>query len=130
MPPTDDTLHYGGNLDPFQVNDMGDQPSIRRLFIVHYSCPFCFQEHRAELYLTLKAAPYAELLDKAQQILNSDTVKLSTFLPSAIDIHARQGDMARLRQNYPERPLLPHAHHLRRYDRRGKLHLRSLQPEV
>ena len=28
---------------------------MRRLFLIHFSCPLCGQEHSCELYLTLVA---------------------------------------------------------------------------
>ena len=54
--PGDRELHLEYT-DPFHspTERMGSEDSMRRLFLVHFSCPLCGQEHSCELYLTLVA---------------------------------------------------------------------------
>ena len=71
----DQHLEYS---DPFQspTELMGSDTSMRRMFVVQYSCPLCGQEHSCEIYLTLIASNENEMMQKALQTLNRDDVKL------------------------------------------------------
>ena len=53
--------------DPFRspTELMGSKTSMRRLFLVHFSCPLCGQEHSGEMYLTLEAGNEDEMMEKA-----------------------------------------------------------------
>ena len=48
--PGDRELHLEYS-DPFQspTERLGSEDSMRRLFLVHFSCPLCGQEHGCEI---------------------------------------------------------------------------------
>ena len=60
---------------------MGNDVSMRRLFLVEFSCPLCGQKHSGEIYLTLVARAEDEMMEKAVQTLNRDDVKVKTLAP-------------------------------------------------
>ena len=80
--------------DPFHsaTERMGSKDSMRRLFLVHFSCPLCSQEHSCELYLTLVAQNEDELMERALETLRRDDVKMNSLAPFAKECHQRAGD--------------------------------------
>ena len=80
--------------DPFRspTELMGNEASMRRLFLVQFSCPLCGQEHSCEIYLTLEAQNENEMMEKALQTLNRDDVKVNSLAPFAKEYHQREGD--------------------------------------
>ena len=80
--------------DPFRspTELMGSQASMRRLFLVHFSCPLCGQEHSCEMYLTLVAQNEDELIEMALQTFNKDDVKVNSLAPFMKEYHEREGD--------------------------------------
>ena len=87
----DQHLEYS---DPFQspTELMGSDTSMRRMFVVQYSCPLCGQEHSCEIYLTLIASNENEMMQKALQTLNRDDVKLNTLAPFMKEYHQQEED--------------------------------------
>ena len=65
---------------------------MRRLFLVHFSCPLCGQEHSCEIYLTLVAQNEGEMMERALETLNRDDVMVSSLAPFAKEYHQREGD--------------------------------------
>ena len=80
--------------DPFQsaTERMGSEDSMRRLFLVQFSCPLCGQEHSCEIYLTLVAQNEGEMMERALETLNRDDVMVSSLAPFAKEYHQREGD--------------------------------------
>ena len=80
--------------DPFRspTELMGSQASMRRLFLVHFSCPLCGQEHSCEMYLTLVAQNEDELMEMALQTFNRDDVKVNSLAHFMKEYHEREGD--------------------------------------
>ena len=80
--------------DPFHsaTERMGSEASMRRLFLVHFSCPLCGQEHSCEIYLTLVAQNEAELMERALETLGRDDVRVNSLAPFAREYHQRAGD--------------------------------------
>ena len=70
--------------DPFQsaTERMGSEDGMRRLFLVHFSCPLCGQEHSCEIYLTLVAQNEGEMMERALETLNRDDVMVSSLARS------------------------------------------------
>ena len=95
--PGDIELHLEPT-DPFHspTERMGTESSMRRLFLVHFSCPLCGEEHSCELYLTLEARNEDELMARALETLGRDDVKVNSLAPFMKEYHQRAGD-------YPER---------------------------
>ena len=63
--PSDREFHLEYS-DPFQsaTERLGSEASMRRLFLVHFSCPLCGEEHSCEIYLTLEIWPETPILPK------------------------------------------------------------------
>ena len=80
--------------DPFRspTELMGSEASLRRLFLVNFSCPLCGQEHSGEIYLTLVAKTEGDMMEKAVQTLNRDDVKVNSLAPFAKEYHQLEGD--------------------------------------
>ena len=80
--------------DPFRspTELMGNEASMRRLFLVHFSCPLCGQEHACEIYLTLQAKNEDEMMEKALQTLSREDVKVNSLAPFAKEYHQQEGD--------------------------------------
>ena len=80
--------------DPFRspTEMMGTEASMRRLFVIHFNCPLCGQEHSCEIYLTLEARNEDEMMEKALQILSRDDVKVNSLAPFMKEYHQREGD--------------------------------------
>ena len=65
---------------------------MRRLFLVHFSCPLCGQEHSCELYLTLVARDEKEMMERALETLGRDDVKVNSLAPFMKEYHQKLGD--------------------------------------
>ena len=65
---------------------------MRRLFLVHFSCPLCGQEHSCELYLTLVATTEDEMMERALETLSRDDVKVNSLAPFMKEYHQKAGD--------------------------------------
>ena len=80
--------------DPFRspTELIGNELSMRRLFVVHFSCPLCGQDHSCEIYLTLEAGNEDEMMEQALQTLNRDDVKVKSLAPFMKEYHQKQGD--------------------------------------
>ena len=80
--------------DPFRspTELLGTEVSMRRLFVVHFSCPLCGQEHSCEIYLTLEARDEEEMMQKALQTLNRDDVKVKSLASFMKEYHQKEGD--------------------------------------
>ena len=80
--------------DPFRspTELMGSNTSMRRLFLVQYSCPLCGQEHSCEIYLTLIASSEDEMMQKAVQALGRDDVKVNSLTPFIKEYHQQEED--------------------------------------
>ena len=80
--------------DPFRspTELMGNEDSMRRLFLVHFSCPLCGQEHSCEMYLTLVTQNEDEMMEMAVQTFNRDDVKVNSLAPFMKEYHEREGD--------------------------------------
>ena len=80
--------------DPFRspTELMGTESSMRRLFLVQFSCPLCGQEHSCEIYLTLVASNEDEMMEKALETLNRDDVKVNTLAPFMKEYHQQEED--------------------------------------
>ena len=80
--------------DPFRspTELMGTEASMRRLFVIHFNCPLCGQEHSCEIYLTLEARNEDQMMDKALQTFNRDDVKVNSLAPFMKEYHQREGD--------------------------------------
>ena len=80
--------------DPFHsaTERMGSEASMRRLFLVHFSCPLCGQEHSCEIYLTLVAQNEDEMMERALETLGRDDIKVKTLAPFAKQYHQLEGD--------------------------------------
>ena len=80
--------------DPFQspTERLGSEAGMRRLFLVHFSCPLCGQEHSCEIYLTLVAQNEAELMERALETLGRDDVRVNSLAPFAREYHQQAGD--------------------------------------
>ena len=91
--PGDRELHLEYT-DPFHspTERMGSEDSIRRLFLVHFSCPLCGQEHSCELYLTLVATTEDEMMERALETLSRDDVKVNSLAPFMKEYHQKAGD--------------------------------------
>ena len=63
--PSDGELHLEYS-DPFHsaTERIGAEDSMRRLFLIHFSCPLCGQEHSCEIYLTLAVCPRNALSER------------------------------------------------------------------
>ena len=110
---------------------MGTESSMRRLFQVHFSCPLCGQEHSCELYLTLEAQNTDEMMERALETLGRDDVKVNSLAPFMKEYHQRAGDYLERATGYARRAIrYPFQVTRGGHDRRGKLYLRVLQPEV
>ena len=88
--------------DPFRspTELMGSEVSMRRLFVVHFSCPLCAQEHSCEIYLTLEARNEDEMMEKALQTLNRDDVEVKSLAPFIKEFHQREGDYLQRAMDY------------------------------
>ena len=130
--PGDRELHLEYS-DPFHspTERLGSEASMRRLFLVHFSCPLCGQEHSCEIYLTLVAQNEDELMERALETLGRDDIRVNSLAPfarrSITNERGLPGKGHRLRQAGNQAPVPgdPGGH-----DRRGELYLRVLQPEV
>ena len=91
--PGDGELHMEYS-DPFHsaTESMGSEASMRRLFLVHFSCPLCGEEHNCELYLTLVAQNEDELMGRALETLGRDDIRVNSLAPFAREYHQRAGD--------------------------------------
>ena len=91
--PGDRELHLEYS-DPFQspTERMGSKDSMRRLFLIHFSCPLCGEEHSCELYLTLVAQNEDELMERALETLGRDDIKVNSLAPFMKEYHLRAGD--------------------------------------
>ena len=71
--------------DPFRspTELMESEASLRRLFLVKFSCPLCGQDHSCEIYLTLIAPDEDKMMEKAVEILNRDDVMVRSLAPFA-----------------------------------------------
>ena len=80
--------------DPFRspTELLGNQVSMRRLFLIHFNCPLCGQEHICEIYLTLEARNEDEMMEMALQTFNRDDVKVNSLAPFMKEYHEREGD--------------------------------------
>ena len=80
--------------DPFQsaTELMGSQDSMRRLFVIHFSCPLCGEEHSCEIYLTLVAKNEDEMMERALETLGRDDIKANSLAPFMKEYHLRAGD--------------------------------------
>ena len=80
--------------DPFQspTERLGSEAGMRRLFLVHFSCPLCGQKHSCEIYLTLVAQNEAEMMERALETLGRDDIKVNSLAPFAREYHQRVGD--------------------------------------
>lgn len=80
--------------DPFRspTELMESEASLRRLFLVKFSCPLCGQDHSCEIYLTLIAPDEDKMMEKAVEILNRDDVMVRSLAPFAKEYHQREGD--------------------------------------
>ena len=80
--------------DPFRspTEIMGNEASMRRLFLLHFSCPLCGQEHSCEMYLTVVASTKDEMMGKALETLSRDDVKVNSLAPFMKEYHQREGD--------------------------------------
>ena len=72
--------------DPFHspTEKLDNESGMRRLFLVHFTCPLCGQEHSCELYLTLVASNEDEMMDKTLETLDRDDVKVKRLAPPII----------------------------------------------
>ena len=88
--------------DPFHspTEMLGSEAGMRRLFMVHFSCPLCGQEHSCEVYLTLVAGDEEEMLERALETLNRDDVKVNSLAPFMKEYHQREGDYLRRAKAY------------------------------
>ena len=88
--------------DPFRspTELIGNEASMRRLFLVHFSCPLCGQEHSCEMYLTLVAGNEDEMMEKALQTLSRDDVKVNSLAPFMKEYHQREGDYLQRAKDY------------------------------
>ena len=91
--PGDRELHLEYS-DPFQsaTERMGSEDSMRRLFLVHFSCPLCGEEHSCEIYLTLMAQNEDELMERALETLGRDDIKVNSLALFMKEYHQRAGD--------------------------------------
>lgn len=91
--------------DPFRspTELLGNEVSMRRLFVVHFSCPLCGQEHSCEIYLTLKARDENDMMEQAVQTLNRDDVKVNSLAPFMREYHQREGDYIQRAKAYANR---------------------------
>ena len=91
--PGDRELHLEYS-DPFQspTERLGSEDSIRRLFLVHFSCPLCGQEHSCEIYLTLVAQNEDEMMERALETLGRDDIKVNSLAPFMKEYHQQAGD--------------------------------------
>ena len=91
--PGDRELHLEYS-DPFQspTERLGSEAGMRRLFLVHFSCPLCGQEHSCEMYLTLVARNEAEMMERALETLARDDIKVNSLAPFMKEYHQRAGD--------------------------------------
>ena len=91
--PGDRELHLEYS-DPFQspTERLGSEDSMRRLFLVHFSCPLCGQEHSYEIYLTLVARNEDELMERALETLGRADVRVNSLAPFMKEYHQRAGD--------------------------------------
>ena len=80
--------------DPFHspTERLGNEAGMRRLFLVHFTCPLCGQEHSCELYLTLVASNQDEMMDRALETLGRDDVKVNSLAPFMKEYHQKAGD--------------------------------------
>ena len=80
--------------DPFRspTELIGNEASMRRLFLVHFSCPLCGQEHSCEIYLTLVAQDEDEMMERALETLGRDDVRVNSLAPFMKEYHQRAGD--------------------------------------
>ena len=80
--------------DPFHsaTERLGTETSMRRLFLVQFSCPLCGQEHSCELYLTLEARNEHGLMEKTLETLGRDDVKMNSLAPFMKEYHQQLGD--------------------------------------
>ena len=80
--------------DPFHspTEKLGNEAGMRRLFLVHFSCPLCGQEHSCELYLTLVAKDVDEMMERALETLGRDDVKVNSLAPFMKEYHQKAGD--------------------------------------
>ena len=91
--PSDREFHLEYS-DPFQspTERLGSEASMRRLFLVHFNCPLCGQEHSCEIYLTMVARNEAEMMERALETLGRDDIKVNSLAPFAREYHQRAGD--------------------------------------
>ena len=91
--PVDRELHLEYS-DPFHspTERLGSEASMRRLFLVNFSCPLCGQEHSCEIYLTMVARNEDEMMEKTLEILGRDDIKVKTLTPFIKEYHQREGD--------------------------------------
>ena len=90
--PGDGELHLEYS-DPFHsaTESMGSEASMRRLFLVHFSCPLCGEEHSCELYLTLVAQNEDELMGRALETLGRDDIRVNSLAPFAGSTTSERG---------------------------------------
>ena len=91
--PGDEELHLEYS-DPFHsaTERMGSEDSMRRLFLIHFNCPLCGQEHGCEMYLTLVALDEDEMMEQALETLGWDDTKVNSLAPFMKEYHQRAGD--------------------------------------
>ena len=102
--PGDQELHLEYS-DPFHsaTERMGAEDSMRRLFLIHFSCPLCGEEHSCEIYLTLVAQDEDEMMERALETLGRDDVKVNSLAPFMKEFHQRAGDYLERAGDYLER---------------------------
>ena len=80
--------------DPFHspTESLDNEDGMRRLFLVHYSCPLCGEQHSCELCMTLVAKDEDEMMERALKTLGRDEVKVNSLAPFMKEYHQAEGD--------------------------------------
>ena len=102
--PGDGQLHLEYS-DPFQsaTERMGTEDSMRRLFLIHFSCPLCGEEHSCEIYLTLEAQDEDDMMERALETLGRDDIQVNSLAPFMKEYHQRAGDYLERATGYARR---------------------------
>ena len=96
MTTTDQT--YSQTYNPFITDGefFGDAPTMRRLFVVAYSCPLCGEEHDAEIYVAHTTSSLDELHAHARACMRQEEVAVPLLAQHMFLLHNDRGDYRRL----------------------------------